>query len=147
MVKGTLSQTTVVWARVLLAVYLVLLGLVVLLPGDGHAANGVLMSMARVAATWGVPYELAFNMIEFGANVALFVPLGLLLPLAVGAVRARIFVFTVIFGFVLSLVIEFVQQFIPGRVSDARDLVSNTIGAAIGAAIVTKAIWRAPAHR
>jgi VanZ family protein len=35
----------------------------------------------------------------------------------------------------LTAGIEWVQQFIPSRVSDARDIVSNSLGAAIGVVI------------
>lgn len=68
--------------------------------------------------------------VEFVANVALFLPLGLLLTLCV----RRPWV-----GFVgavaLSAAAEFVQLMIPGRVASLRDVVANALGAAVGALI------------
>lgn len=68
--------------------------------------------------------------IEFAANVAMFLPLGLLLTLLVrhhwhGAAIA----------IVLSAAVELVQVLLPARVPSVRDIVANGLGAAIGAAV------------
>jgi glycopeptide antibiotics resistance protein len=39
-------------------------------------------------------------------------------------------------GAVLSLLIEFVQRYIPGRVSDVQDIYSNVISVLIGLALI-----------
>jgi glycopeptide antibiotics resistance protein len=66
---------------------------------------------------------------EFTANILLFVPLGLLLRLAVP--RATWLGATTLGGAV-SVVVEVLQVSTP-RVSDPRDLLANTLGALIGA--------------
>lgn len=112
--------------------FVVLLAAIVLLPGEDHGANGIVAAAARLIADWGLPYGPVFNVLEFTANIALFMPVGLLLPVALGALRPRHAVLTVAVGFVLSGAIEFSQRFIAGRVSDPRDLISNTLGTALG---------------
>jgi glycopeptide antibiotics resistance protein len=66
---------------------------------------------------------------EFVANILLFVPLGLLLRLAIP--RGTWFGATV-FGGIVSVSIEVLQVWTP-RVSDPRDIVANTLGALAGA--------------
>jgi glycopeptide antibiotics resistance protein len=67
--------------------------------------------------------------VEFLLNVGMFVPLGLFLVLLLGR---RAWWLGILFGVGLTVVIEFVQQSLPSRVSDPRDLVANSIGAAVG---------------
>ncbi|SDD28776.1 VanZ family protein [Auraticoccus monumenti] len=68
---------------------------------------------------------------EFVANIVLFVPVAVLLRLAVPRLPA---VAAVAVGILLTSSIEVLQ--IPlDRVSDPRDLVANTIGAVIGTAL------------
>jgi glycopeptide antibiotics resistance protein len=65
------------------------------------------------------------------ANVALFVPLGLLLPLLVP--RFDRLGRTVAAGFALSAVIELSQVAFPGvRRADVNDVLLNTLGTAVG---------------
>ncbi len=72
------------------------------------------------AKTWG-------NLL---LNVALFVPLGVLLPLVGKPFRK--WWLTVPAGFVLSLVIELVQLGLGRGICDVDDLFANTLGAAVG---------------
>lgn len=68
---------------------------------------------------------------EFVANVALFVPWGVLAVLALGARR---WVLAALGATALTLTIEIAQ--IPlARISDPRDLVANGLGALVGIAI------------
>jgi hypothetical protein len=70
--------------------------------------------------------------VEAVANVAMFVPLGALLPAAtrIGPGRA------VPVGAALSILIELVQlAFLPHRVATLGDVLMNTLGAAVGAAL------------
>lgn len=124
------------WARALLGAFLVGLGLVVLLPSADHSALGLASRIARYVADWGLPYPSAFAFVEFVSNIVLFVPLGLLLPLAIGSFSGRVLMLTVAVGFAVSVSIELLQRGIPGRVSDPRDLVSNTLGTLIGVLLV-----------
>lgn len=84
------SRGTVVVARLLLLLSAILIGLVVLLPSDNHQVLGLLPRLAQKVAELGIPYWAAFRAIEFGANIVLFVPLGVLIPLAFGSLRARV---------------------------------------------------------
>jgi glycopeptide antibiotics resistance protein len=67
-------------------------------------------------------------------NVALFLPLGFLLPML--APRLDRFRRTVAAGFVLSTLIELSQVAFPGvRRPDVNDVLMNTLGTAIGYAL------------
>ena len=80
----------------------------------------------------------AYNGVEFGANVVLFVPLGLLAM--VWSPRSR-WVHAVAGGLVLSSAIELVQAMArPDRTASWVDVLANTIGAGLGAAAV--GVWR-----
>jgi hypothetical protein len=72
-------------------------------------------------ATWtgGWPGELL-------ANVILFIPVGWL------AARTLPLPFAIAAPLLLTVSIEFAQLFLPGRVSDPRDLVANSVGALLG---------------
>lgn len=76
--------------------------------------------------------------IEFGANVLLFLPLGLLLTL----LFRRPWV-----GFIVALALsvsaELVQNLLPNRVASPRDVLANAFGAAVGAALA----WLIIRHR
>lgn len=62
-------------------------------------------------------------------NVALFVPLGLLLPCLWA--RFRKFGRTLLFGFGLSLAVE-LGQLLTRRATDVNDLITNVLGTAVG---------------
>src|SRR5919106_185007 len=75
---------------------------------------------------------LDYDQLEFLANIALFVPIGMFLLLLFGAGGWWL---AAIGSFALTAGIETAQQQIPGRVSDDRDLMANAIGALIGIVI------------
>ncbi|WP_394553189.1 VanZ family protein [Agromyces sp. MMS24-JH15] len=70
---------------------------------------------------------------EFVANVAMFVPLAALFALLLGP-RRWLGALTAAIG--VSVAIELVQIPLDDRISDPRDLLANSIGAAIGVAAV-----------
>ncbi|KQR23604.1 VanZ family protein [Microbacterium sp. Leaf151] len=75
---------------------------------------------------------VTYDGVEFTANVAMFVPLGALILVWRGRWWHGI-----LGGLVLSAGIETWQLlFLPTRVADVRDLVANTLGAAIGVGTV-----------
>lgn len=101
-------------------------------PGDPHGdafLQGVLAAFASAPALSWVDYDV----VEFAANIALFVPVGVLFALLLGAGRRWL---AVTLAFAMTLTIEFVQLFEPARVSDARDLLANGLGAVIGVGVV-----------
>jgi VanZ family protein len=70
-------------------------------------------------------------------NIAGFVPLGLIVCAYLGWTRSRwkaILITTITCG-ILSFVIEVLQYYIPRRDSGATDIITNTMGAALGAAL------------
>ena len=87
---------------------------------------------------------LTYSVLEFSANVAMFGPIGLFLLLLLG--RSRWWA-ALLLGPLLSLAIETAQLFIPGRVSDARDLVSNSLGAVLGVVVGLVITWPAAVRR
>ena len=99
-------------------------------PEAGEFLASVLALLARSPVTaW-----ITFDVVEFAANVALFVPLGILCVLWAGARRWWI---PPIAGLVLSGAIELSQAlFLDTRVADVRDLAANTLGAVIGLAVM-----------
>jgi len=78
--------------------------------------------------------------LEFLANIALFVPVGMFLMLLFGT---RLWWLAVVASFALTGAIEFAQRSIPGRVPDERDLVANGLGAVIG--VLVALVLTAPA--
>lgn len=78
-------------------------------------------------------------LIGLAGNVAVFVPLGVTLVLALGDRPAlQSLLLATLLGSALSLVIEVAQTRLPSRVASAGDLALNAIGTALGAGIV---IW------
>ena len=101
-------------------------------------AGGIFQLLAlfqrHTATAW-----ITYPTVEFTANVAMFVPIGVLFLLLVG--RRRWWA-AVAFGMLLSASIEIAQLFVPGRVTDVRDLVSNSIGAFLGVLVALVLTWR-----
>ena len=75
---------------------------------------------------------ITYDRVEFTANIAMFVPIGLLFVLLFGRRRWWI---AIIVGVALTIAIELSQRGIPGRVSDPRDVLANSLGAALGVAV------------
>lgn len=106
-----------------------------------EATYGVLTpSIWFERSTWsiGSPFE-------FAANVAMFVPVGVLFAMLAGPRRWPL---AVVGAGAVSLAIELAQIPIADRISDPRDLLANTGGAAIGVALagvgwLVRAIWMA----
>ncbi|KRD43094.1 hypothetical protein ASE38_02105 [Cellulomonas sp. Root930] len=117
----------------LFALYLVGLVRVTLWP---RLADDGGFDLVRTVLSWlnSLGIGLTYSATEFLANIALFVPFGILVSLLFPRRRA----WTVVaLGLATSAVIELAQLlFLPHRVSDVRDLVSNTLGTAIGVGIV-----------
>lgn len=129
-------------ARILLVPYGIAVLLLTWLPADeAGKVTGVVAVLARLVATWGVPVAAAYTVFEFAANIALFVPLGLLL--AVGWRRMPA-VAIVAAGCAASTIIELVQLTMPSRYSTLSDVIANTLGTAVGL-VIARAIRRRPA--
>lgn len=87
------------------------------------------------AQAWGVT-----KFIFLAGNVALFVPFGV-----IAAARARRAALVVGAGFALSVAVELIQTFVPGRTPSVDDVILNVTGAALGVAVSLLLRARAPA--
>jgi glycopeptide antibiotics resistance protein len=111
-------------------VYLGVVGWITLSPQtDPTDFNSLVFRFLEFFSRHEVTQWLTYQRLEFLANVAMFVPIGVFFLLLFG----RFWWFaSVIAGGLLTGAIEFAQRFIPGRVSDVSDLIANTGGAAVG---------------
>lgn len=135
--RGELPDRVVLAARLLLALNFVVLALIVLTPADGNEALGLVGRIARgIAGVTGLEYWEVFPPLEFAANILMFVPFGVLLPLAIGRLSLGSYAVTVGFALATSICVELVQMLVPGRVTDPRDLASNVLGAVLGVLIL-----------
>lgn len=106
-------------------------------------ANGLLRTLADAFAESRLTAWITYPVLEFTANIALFVPAGVLVVLWIGALSSRTFPavrrwwwLAAPTGLAVSGLIEGVQAtLLADRVPDVRDLVSNTLGALVGAAL------------
>jgi glycopeptide antibiotics resistance protein len=77
----------------------------------------------------GYAESLDYDRLEFLANIALFVPVGVFALLLVGAGAWWLALLAPV---ALTVGIETAQIGIPGRVPDRRDLIANTMGGILG---------------
>ncbi|MFE6735667.1 VanZ family protein [Microbacterium sp. NPDC057650] len=114
-----------IWVRWALAAYLVVVALIVLLPVSYSDIIAAIWNWIR--ADLGMT-SFGAGWVEFTANVLMFLPLGFLLTLLF-----RHPWYGTLLALVLSAGVEIAQIVIPDRVASLRDIVANTLGAAIGA--------------
>jgi hypothetical protein len=120
--------------------------------------NAVALGPAlEIPKFFGIPHKalLTSPLKEFGANwryftdvmfnIAGFVPLGFILCCYLLLTRTRwnAIVTAVVAGGILSFVIEILQAYIPRRVSGITDIITNTLGTALGAVLARPSIVRA----
>ena len=90
----------------------------------------------RTQLAFGLRHSEARELI---GNVALFVPLGVFLPVAARTCR-RLWV-TLAVAASLSVVIETVQSLLPSHTTDVDDVILNTAGAALGFLAYSLVAW------
>ena len=118
---------------ILSVVYLAFVGWVTLNPTPPNpVSNRLLRRLIDLFARHEATEWLTYDRIEFIANIGLFVPIGVLVLLLLGR---RWWWMGVVVGLLLTLAIEGAQQLLPARFPDVRDLVANTLGAALGAVL------------
>ncbi|QWL30458.1 VanZ family protein [Rathayibacter toxicus] len=114
-------------------VWLGVIALLTLTPSPyppGPPSDFVLKVIAFVAST-SLTTWFTFDVAEFVANVLLFVPLGALLAAQLPPRRRLL---AALVGLGVSAVVETSQLlWLPNRVADIRDLISNGLGALLGA--------------
>lgn len=123
------------WVYGALALYLVAIGLVLLLPVSyGGAVNAIGVALSDLFGIGG----FGTGWIEFLGNVAMFVPLGVLLTLLM-----RRHWLGVVIALLLSAAAELAQVFIPSREPSLRDVLANVLGAGVGAVLAWWVVtWR-----
>lgn len=119
--------------------YLLALGWLVLTPADtAGRVTGIVATLAHALDPLGIPFAISYGVLEFTANIALFVPFGVFaftaIPLRAPAVSSTLLV--IASGCLLSTGIELLQLIVPGRVSTPSDVAANTLGTALGVALV-----------
>jgi glycopeptide antibiotics resistance protein len=121
-----------------IAAYLAFIGWLTLGPQPyDPSAVTVLDRVLALLRSSPVTAWITFDVVEFSANVALFVPLAALLVLLLG-LRRRWLVLAL--SVALTCAIELAQgAWLPTRVSDPRDVLANSAGAALGIALVLTA--------
>jgi glycopeptide antibiotics resistance protein len=122
------------WAPRLILVYLVALAFIAFGPvpvdRDAHDALLALIDWLQVH---GAPGWVRYSLVEFLANIVLFVPVGLFVMIMTGV---RGWWLAVLVGFAASCTIELGQLiFLPDRVATLSDVIANTLGAAVGAVL------------
>lgn len=114
--------------RLWLGAYAVALAMIAFWPVPVDSGAGPLLRAITAAVPW-----LTYDLIEFSANVLLFVPLGALLALVIP--RRRMLVLPV--ALFSTIIIEAGQALLlSARTPSLRDIVANFSGAAIGLLIV-----------
>ena len=132
---------------VTLLAYIVVVLVITMWPSPPDpGSNPLLLRLLDWAHGAGLPAAFDLVTAEVVANVAMFVPLGLLLATSARVSRPWL---AVAVGLALSAAIETVQIALPGRHPTVQDVVANTAGAALGAAAVVavRALRRRRARR
>jgi glycopeptide antibiotics resistance protein len=109
-----------------------------------EGTDSLVWRLLRFVARFESLHWLTYSVLEFLANVAMFVPVGLFVLLLLG--RRRWWLATVL-GIGLTCGIEFTQMFLPTRVSDPRDILANSVGAFIGVIVALVVTWPAAIRR
>ncbi|MDY0892255.1 VanZ family protein [Frigoribacterium sp. CFBP9030] len=87
----------------------------------------------------GVPESFDYNALEFMANIAFFVPMGLIVVLLVGGRRWWL---GGLVGMSGSVAVELGQHFfLPSRFATVDDVIANTAGAVVGSIVGVIALW------
>jgi glycopeptide antibiotics resistance protein len=128
---GTPAARSRTLTAAMLAVYIFGVALVVLWPTPvDAAAQGFIQEVLSALHRAGLPDWLDYNLVESGANVVMFIPLGFLTALLLPAGLRWL---TPGGAMVFSAAIEWCQQaFLPGRYASLQDVWVNTLGAALG---------------
>lgn len=131
-------------AAVALAIYGTLVAAIGFFPTPvDREATPLIRTVLAALHKRGVPDWFNYHFIEFTANIALFVPFGVLAVFATG--RRHVWL-AVLAGAGASVVIEGVQWLLlPERFPSGLDVLANTIGTVVGVAIGYGAlVLRAP---
>ncbi|HEY8717681.1 VanZ family protein [Pengzhenrongella sp.] len=126
-----LPRRGLAWA---LAGYAVVLTFVLGWPTPVDAPlHTTLLAALRWLHDQGLPSWIGYTEVEFSANISLFVPVGVLLTLAL---RREWWWVAVLAGFGFSTLAELAQgSLLPERFAMPRDVVANTLGTLLGSGL------------
>lgn len=134
-------RRTLITATLLVVAVLVIAAIVFSpAPPDAEGQRRLAAWLAQAHRTW-LPRWITFGVVEFASNVVMFLPLGFLGALVFPHARRLVLAACALF----STCVELTQWLaLPARQGDWRDVLANTLGAAIGLAIAAL-VTRAPA--
>ncbi|MDO5749802.1 MAG: VanZ family protein [Rothia sp. (in: high G+C Gram-positive bacteria)] len=120
--RGTLWALLTLWALTVTAIVFAPVRV------DDNAAGGALDAWLAQAHSNGLPEWINHSSIEQTANMVMFMPGGFALCLLLGWRFWMLYA-----GFIVSAAIEIIQFFMPERVGDWHDVLTNGTGLALGA--------------
>jgi glycopeptide antibiotics resistance protein len=134
---SAIARRVTLWLTLL---YVLVLALIAFWPTPvDRGAHGSLLEFITWLHQHGAPHWVDYNFIEFSANVALFIPVGLLVVMLAGP--RRWWMGTVV-GFFTSCGIELGQlMFLPERYATINDVVANSLGALVGTLLALLVLW------
>lgn len=124
----------------------VLLAIAIICFWPHHVDDGLRRPLAlalREAHSGWLPSWVDYAVLEFGANILLYLPLGFLATMLLPRRAARL---VPVAALLLSISVELSQHLLlAGRSGDPRDVAANTIGGVLGWAIAAGVRRRRPA--
>jgi len=131
-VASRFRRRLVLFALFAYAAFVLLITISPQMPGTGYVAIAVDRLLLALHSR-GILLELGFLHIEFFGNILMFVPLGIFAALLLPRKAWWVLLFL---GTAFSVAIELFQaNFLPGRFPEVRDVISNSTGFLIGAAM------------
>ncbi|MEA9999680.1 VanZ family protein [Cryobacterium sp. RTS3] len=120
------------WVIALAVVYVVALALIAFWPVPvDRNIDGPLLHLINWLHQHGAPGWFRYSTVEFGANIVLFIPVGVFIVVLAGARR---WWWAILVGFAASCTIELCQLlFLSSRFATLNDVIANTSGAVVGA--------------
>lgn len=127
----TPSRLRVWFAGGTLAVYALFVLIVTMMPTPvDQGLEPVITRLLELLRRYGVPDWFGYNKLEFGANIAMFIPIGFLLGLAL---PQRVWWLALLVAPAFSVAIEVTQgMMLESRVGTALDVIANSAGGWIG---------------
>ena len=123
-------------AVILAAVYFTALAGILFWPSPvDRPIDSALMHVIQWLHSHGLPeWFIGYRKVEFAANILLFIPFGIIVALRL---PKNLWLFSIVIAAAFSGAVELAQAiFLPERVPAWSDIVANTSGAFIGAALV-----------
>ena len=131
--------------QIILGAYVALLAVVGFFPSPvDRPIDAPLSRIIQWCGQHGLGF-ISYAHVEFGANIALFVPLGMLIALLFGPRR---WWRAPVICFVATVIIELGQRvLLPQRVASIADVIANTIGGILGTLVAVAIIATAARNR